>query len=615
MKKYLYGMLAGVAVLFTSCTSILDKEPLDAVYGSDVWNNAQLLRLYLNGLYPDYLPAFAATTNAAYSDDTPGGDDYMYGQLTKESEGTFSDTYYANIRKINILLDSIGGSAIAEEERRTIEGEARFLRAYAYWNLVLLYGGVPMVMNVQQFPVTGEVTPELLISRNKTSECIDLIVKDLNVAIDYLPRRWATDYGRATKAAAAALKGRVLLFYASPQFTNDVDGVPERWKAAYDANRAAIDTCLVSGNDLNTSFTDLFVNCKENTSEAVFVRLYTSSVSGYWHTYDKGVRPVSAKGNGKSNLPTWNLVKAFPMKDGYPITETGGTYKYDSLVFWVNRDPRLAATVAWNGCLWPLNGREVYAKAGDRSSKKTTTRQWIFTGDGENGIGYEEYATGNKDNNPITGFYCRKFINPTLTENDLTRIGTDWMEIRFAEVVLNFAECANEIGQKEEAIESLRKIRNRPGVEVGMGNISIAMTKEQLREVIMNERRIEFAFENKRHFDLRRRNMYAWDLGDNIRRLNGTSRIALVTTPKAPYTSSTLYARLDTMTDACLNNPACYGRYFKVGIKSLETNENYPTINYLQPEYNFYAIQQTNVDKNPNLHQNIHWGGDFDPYE
>jgi hypothetical protein len=606
MRNFLYGILFVMAALLASCTDILDKEPLDAVSASDVWNDEQLLRLYLNGLYPDHLPGFGATTNAQYSDDVAGGDIAMYGQVTKESEGTFSDTYYANIRKINIMLDSIGGSTVAEATRRAIEGEARFLRAYAYWQLVLLYGGVPMVMNVQQFSVSGEVTPDLLVSRNKTSECIDLIVKDLDIAINYLPRKWATDYGRVTKAAAAALKGRILLFYASPQFTDNVDN-PKRWQAAYTANKAAVDTCLASGNDLKTSFADLFTSCKENTSEAVFVRLYTPTVSGYYHSYDRGVRPVSAKGTGKSNLPTWNLVKAFPMKDGYPVTESGGQYAYDSLVFWVNRDPRLTATVAWNGCLWPLSGREVYATNTNRTEKKAAARQWTYRG-------YEQYATGNEANDPITGFYCRKFINPTLAENDLTRVGTDWMEIRFAEVVLNLAECANEVGKPEEAVENIKKIRDRPGVEVGMGNITASMTKEQLREAIMNERRIEFAFENKRHFDLRRRNMFVQDLGDNTKRLNGTSRVALVTKPKPPYTTSTVYTRLDTMTDACLNNPGCYGKYFTVSLESLETETN-PTINFLQPDYNFYGIQQTNIDKNPNLKQSIYWGGDFNPYE
>jgi starch-binding outer membrane protein, SusD/RagB family len=601
IKQHIMICIFMVAILLSAC-NILDKEPLDAIPETDVWNNEGLATLYLNNLYNLTMPGFSGTTNANLSDETSGGNTYMYGQLTNESVGDFSNDTYSKIRRINILLEKISTGTLTKDVVQKIKGQALFLRAWVYWNLVKLYGGVPMIMNVQNMATTGELTEELLVRRNKTRECIELIAADLDSAFRYLPTKWDdTNYGRITRGAAIALKGRVLLFWASPQF--NPENKTERWQWAYDVNKMALDSLTKDGFGLHTSFKELFTDCREKTKEAIFVRVYNANIAGtYYHSYENSVRPIYlGKSGGGSNNPTWELVKAFPMIDGYPIDSATTTYSYNQNRFWVNRDPRLDITIAYNGSTWPLSGN--------------TSRLWIYyymnNGQSVSVESNEKRATTYTS----TGFYCRKYVNPNTPRDLVDQVGTDWTEIRFAEVLLNFAECANELdGKASEARSALNRIRNeRTDVKVGMAYIDAHIDNRILmREIIMNERQVELAFENKRHWDLRRRNMFQYDLGPRIKRLNGTQRtgwrIELNESPlRTPAYMVTVREGLD------LGIPIVYNTYFLPGY-SIILDTQYP-INYPQPQYNFYAIPQTNLDKNPLLEQTNYWGGTFDPLE
>jgi hypothetical protein len=464
--------------------------------------------------------------------------------------------------------------------------------------------------------ISGEVTEEILVKRNKTGECIDSIVRDLDLAARYLTvlpnnsRTWSgADYGRVTRGAALALKGRVLLFWASPQF--NPQNKPERWQRAYEANKAAIDTLRADGYDLHPSFTELFTDCKEQTKEAIFVRVYDAAVAGnYYHAYDNGVRPqYEGISGGTTNNPTWELVKAFPRSDGYLM---GASPTYDPPAdtangkstrrYWRNRDPRFYATIAYNGCEWPLSGKVGY-------------KIWTYL------YGSATSLVSTEGNvHTFTGFYCRKFVNPKILKGNVDKVGTDWMEIRFAEVLLNFAECANEVDRRAEAYNNIKLIRDRAwagsNITSYMGNISEQMSKEEMREAIMRERQVELAFENKRFWDLRRRNMFASDLG-SIKALNGTRRNRYI--EQLSITPETTEAIFKSMRDGVNfdgDNNNTYNYYF-YGAGSLPREDPLDTeqaINYQQPKYNFYAITRTNLDKNPNLQQTAGWSnGMFDP--
>jgi hypothetical protein len=180
--------------------------------------------------------------------------------------------------------------------------------------------------------------------------------------------------------------------------------------------------------------------------------------------------------------------------------------------------------------------------------------------------------------------------------------GTDWIEIRFAEVLLNLAECANELGKSDEAYEELKAIRTRAKIDVGDGFYGLKqnMTTEEMRTAILDERRIEFAFENKRYWDLRRHNLFA-------SKLNGTRRYGIRTILKKEFANKDFEAVRDKID---LNTE--YEKYFT--IEKWLKDEQF-SINYIQPQYNFFAIPQNMRDRSPSVEQTKDWGGTFDPLQ
>lgn len=605
IKLVIYSLLIIVIVSITSC-NVLQKEPLDSLYGEEVWNNEVLATEYINYIYILLMPSFSATTTSSLCDEAFYSSDsefnYLYGKLNNESVSDFT-TAYSTIRKINLLLNEIDKGTIPTSAKRLIKGQAHFFRAWAYWNLVRLYGGVPLV-KVPQTPVeNGQISEDLYVPRSTTRECIEFIAAELDSAFNMLPAKWDdANYGRITRGAAIAFKGRVLLFWASPQFnpTNKI----ERWEWAYRVNKKAIEVLESDGYGLHPSFKELFQDCKEKTKEAIMVRVYDASASGnFYHNYDYNVRTTSTQvnksGGGKRNHVTWQFVKAFPMVDGYPINKASSTYPYRQNQFWVNRDPRFYYTVAYNSDNWPLAGISNY--------KIWTYYYWKNVNNVMTRLSIEGSSFTS------TGFYCKKFVNPSIQVLNVDRVGTDWIEIRFAEVLLNFAECANEIGKQDSARWALFRIRNeRNDVKAGMNYIDENINNQEvMREIIMNERQIELAFENKRYWDLRRRNMFEFDLGPNVKKLNGTRRTAWIIELNQDRISKEEFDLVRDQYDYSI--PIVYNAYFRPGYE--EDRDTESPINYPQPKYNFFPIPQTNLDKNPLLKQNIFWGGTFDPYK
>jgi hypothetical protein len=607
----------------------MDKHPLDAIPEDDIWNTEVLITSYLNNLYYLVMPEFSATTNSFLSDESYSNinltdkdetDDQLYYKLhgsvanDGSSEGTFNIDTYGFIRKINMLLDNLPESTLDEDIKKKIKGQALFLRTWVYQELFILYGGIPLVLHVQDLFDGNNIAEETYVSRNSMTECINQLTADLDTAAMYLPGRWdGKQYGRITRGAALALKGRLLLYWASPQFNPGNNN--ERWLWAYNANKEALDTLVADGYGLHHSFADLFNNCNEINNEAIMVRVYDAGNSDFMHNYDNNVRPNPESrqetGSGVSNNPTWNFVQAFPMRDGYPSYASSTEYPYDSVMYWLNRDPRFKFTVGYNSNNYPFSGNDDY--------KFWTYFYYELKSNPKTGVPDTVWFNAINDKNTnisSTGFYCKKFINPAIDKEETDQIGTDWMEIRFAEVLLNVAECANELDGAEyqtAMYDALNAIRTeRDDVKLGMGYIDENLNNRVImREVIMTERQVEMAFENKRHWDLRRRNMFEEDLGPNIKKLNGTVRYGL--------RIELNQARFDPLEAATgretwdLNRKFIYAqafnkRYFKV----LDTRD---VINFKQPEYNFYPIPVTQLDKNHKLEQNIYWGGTYDPFD
>ncbi|WP_423735821.1 RagB/SusD family nutrient uptake outer membrane protein [Chitinophaga caseinilytica] len=581
MKKRFYYILLLLVPAMTatqlSCTKVLDKPDLGAIPEGEVWTDVNLATAFLNRLYVDAMPGWARNTTSpapvnasnasSESDESGGSGDMMYGQLTINSVNIW---HYTTIRNLNLLLQRVPSAPFTQADKNSLTGQALFLRAWLYWQMVSVYGGVPLVL------VPQELGSDLNTPRSKTSECIARIIKDLDDAAALLPNSWNNDnVGRITKGAAMAVKGRVLLHYASEQF-DPTQSATGRWANAMTANKAALDTLVKYGKALMPDFANLwFVEGNSNT-EAVMITRYNNP--GRTHSRDAAVRPLDEAQNFTGgDQPTLAMVEAFPMKNGLAITAPGSGYNANA--YWLNRDPRFGATIAWNGALWQLSGK------GGRI-------QWCFIGSQQTG------GTG-------TGFYCRKGINEAYKPNETEISGTDWIEIRLAEVMMNYAEAANETGNTAAAYEVIRALRKRAGIEPGAGDtygLAAGLSKTGMRAAILLERRLEFAFEGKRAQDLRRRKLY----GD----LNGTRRKGYrISLTGFGGDKNAFYAAYAA---GSVNLNTNYSTYFTDAVIDLDLTN---TINF-RDNYYFAAIPMTHLEKNPKLQQTLGWdGGTFDPLQ
>ncbi|KAA9345445.1 RagB/SusD family nutrient uptake outer membrane protein [Larkinella humicola] len=578
------------SLVLTSCMEVLDKTDLGSTSGALIFNDSTLTQMNLDFVYDQNLPTGIATLGpgspnspsvTTLSDESFGESKLLEGSLLVNEVGDFGTALsatnnYGKIRVINMFLSDVNAGTLPQYTKNKLRAQAQFFRAWRYFDLVRLYGGVPLVLTPLA-AVGVEARDKAFLPRNSTTETFAAIVKDLDSTIASVPGRWnSSDWGRITKGTAAALKGRVLLTAASPQF-NPGDAVA-KWQTAYDANKQAVDLLTANGYGLHASFDQLWFQ-EVNNPEAVFVTGFNTATGDQARKnngYDNATRPSYTGTSGGSNQPSWEMVKAFPMLDGKKPGEST-KYAYSDQLFYKNRDPRFNKTIAYNGVNWPLNGNTSY-------------KLWTYFAGGKT---VEPKATN-------TGFYTRKAVNPTPAIGDVQFSGTDWIEIRFAEVLLNLAESAVGINKLDEAYTQLIAIRKRAGIEAGtdgLYGLKANMTRAELFSAILDERQIEFAFEGKRFWDLRR-----WKLIEKT--LNGTRRTGVTINLKTTGVPADFATTRDN-----INLDLAYTNYFTLEFKPLDTKY---AINW-KPEYYFFAIPQSAIDNNPKLIQNTTWGGAFDP--
>lgn len=590
------AIFSAIVLGLSSCQKVLDKKDLGTLNGGLIYGDSTLAFLNLSYIYNSNLPDWFGATggsisgNGSFSEESFGESKFFEGSIAAADVGDYPastnlNNNYGKIRKINEFIRDLNAGDLPQYTKNKMTGEARFLRAFRYFDLVRLYGGVPLVLSPQN-PIGEDGKENALVPRNSTSDCIKAIVEDLDFAIKSLPGKWSSsnDWGRITSGAAAAFKGRVLLTYASPQFNpNDL---AERWQAAYDANLQAKEILTKAGFGLNANYANMWFT-EVNNVEAVLVTGYnnkTDDQNKKNNGYDNASRPgYLGTTAGSSNNPSWDLVKAYPMKDG-KRPGVSATYSYDSVLFYKNRDPRFDATIAYNGCNWPLLGVTAY-------------KLWTY---------FETSSVSTEQSASNTGFYLRKAVDPSLAQSNVPFCGTDWMEIRYAEVLLNLAESAcgiNHLGQDQEAYQGIIATRKRAGIDAGsdgLYGLDAGMSRSQMFSAILWERQIEFAFEGKRFWDLRR-----WKLIEAT--LNGKRRTGIKLTLKTG-TGIPTAAQLKSTRDG-LSLDDMYKNYFT--FESTIKDTKY-TINW-QPSYYFFAILPAAIQNNPSLQQNNTWGGTFDP--
>lgn len=460
--------------------------------------------------------------------------DYYQGQARKVRNST-----WGRIRNVNDVIDGISHSTLSEEQKNELLGQAYFLRAWCYYMMFRWYGGLPIITEVLN-PVPGNTTP-----RSSTKETFDFICSDLDKATELLAPftakgGWSTtEYGRATSAAALALKGRMMILYASPLFNRAND--KKRWEDAYNFFVEAIPEINKCGNYLayegnpgiNASNWAKMFNEDGINPEAIYVALYNQTATGGVPDYarnndwENGIRPSNTLGGG-GKVPSAAMVDLFPMKDGKRpasynsyTTLTPSEVSYNPDLPFVDRDPRFYRTFAFPGVCWAFNG-----------NPHTDTNYIPYTNGDDyqlwNYVWYSEAADRNNIESGNTygpdgllgnvkGMYVRKrtddlHVNTVFRYNYTQGTGfrysaAPYMEIRYAEVLLNYAEAACQSGHGDVAVQQLQRIRGRVGytAENNYGlDAGLAGNEAACMAAILYERQIEFAYEGKRFEDLRR---------------------------------------------------------------------------------------------------------------
>lgn len=567
MKLIQRTILFILALAFWGCgKNILDKKPLDKLSGEALFSDPEGVKVYMANLYyqlpvedftffrsgfnvrdGENLVAAMLTDEAIHSE---------YADFLQMNDFSWWDQGYKLIRDVNILIGTIPSLNIPQDQMDALVGESAFIRAYAYFALAKRYGGVPLITTVQKYE--GDIEA-LKVPRSSEKETWDFILKECDSAINNLPDAWPGGR-RASKWAAYALKSRVALYAASiAKFGERAplsgDAVSQKLvgidKAAangyYEACIKACEAIIGAGKyslysptptspeEAAENYRKMFEDPSLALNEAIFIKGFASPGDITGHNYDIWYQPAQTTGGwpfpGRLD-PTLELMDTYenyatPGQSAPIITTISGNDVNDYNGFnpskqykrfdkpygiFIGKDARLWGTAVLPGTQW--KGQEIIIQAG--FIKPDGTPQ-ILSGDPFSYNGKTYYTYGAADAAQYSGFdpnggdYTRtgasfkKFLNqkkpvaPTWNQSV-----TDYMDFRFAEILLNYAEAVVESGYAADntrmnAAKAINDIRHRAG-----HTVDIPLSVEN----VQRERVVELAFENKRIWDLIRRREY-----------------------------------------------------------------------------------------------------------
>jgi hypothetical protein len=565
LKTGIVSGLLAVFVLLTACNDdFLDTQPLDKISSSATWSDGTLSEAFVFSVY-SYLGygGFEEQMQAVITDEaffTHAGrniNTFNEGSESPSNIAWTSSTYawsnmYSAIRQANVALANLPEATFDDQNLKDkLMGEAHFLRAYYYHQLLRFYGGVPII----DTPYTLE--DELSIARNTFAETVDFIVAELDKSASLLNGKDMAE-GRASRIAAMALKSRVLLYAASDLhesskapsgYGTDLHaysgGQQARWQAAQQAAKAVLD--ITSG--YKTDLTEP-VSHEEGKANAVAI-----SMGGKSAVADAGasselifVRTLSSKytpednwplggthfgvNNGPNGYHNWSgnppiqqMVDDYEMMDGSSFDWDNTNHKADP---YANRDPRFYAQVLYDGAPWKPRPSDVVAI--DPYDEIQTGYYDDGNGGLINGVDTRESPIENW-NGSRTRYNLRKWIDPdpAIKENLTSHQVIPWPFIRYAEVVLNYVEASINLGQEDEARNWMNKTRFRVGMP------AVTESGPALLAKYINERRIELAFEEHRYHDARRWLIAPGTLGRGIEKINVTATLKPGKSPHVPY--------------------------------------------------------------------------------
>lgn len=584
MKKLIYIFIIGL-LTFSSCNEeVLDKAPLDVVSDDVVWGDQVLIDAYLTEAYLEMTILTNETPNAdwASSDDWNGpfivnelsdectrnwihgqSDSKMWGILIGGGILEWWEPSYKVIRSLNEFITRIENAPVKEDFKIMRAAEARFLRAYNYFSMVKRYGGVPLITVAQDINASEE---ELFRKRDKEQVVYDFVISEMDAIANDLPEKAAAEYGRPSKTTALALKSRAALYAGSiAQFgTVQSDGLvgidgskaSSYYQQAYDAAKTIINSGSVALYNVDAdkvkNFKDVFL--VKNNSEVIWAKRHDNvqrNLGGNGWIWDFYQCPKPHGWNaGNQNAPYLEMAEEFEHVDGTPgyldwDAIQQGIWTTDDL--WANKDPRFYATIYTQNTPW--KGGKVDFHNGlllpNGTIKKDGSHEGILAkgtqavdGSFGTGFGVMKYLDENKDN-----------MGERATSS------TDWQLFRYAEVLLNYAEAAFELGKAGDALDAVNQIRSRAG---------IALLTSVDREKIRHERKVELAFEGHRYWDARR-----WRIAVDEFSVNRSGLKYILDFASGNYKLQVL-----TKYDGAVASPVFYERMYYMPITKSRTGNN-----------------------------------------
>ena len=448
MRKYINinVLMTAICLTFASCDSWLDVNPSDQYSAETFWKTKEHAKAGIMGCYNalmpwrslhtmefDMLTANAMPYNEANGTQAIGKGEHL---STNALIASLWKNCYTGIGRANTFIGNVESVDMGETEKAQMLGEAKFLRAFFYLNLVDKFGGVPLITEVPNADKHKD------LPRNTKEEVISQIIKDLVDAIAVLPKTYgSSDLGRATHGAALALKARTLLYNSC-------------WPEAAATAKLLMDEGTYK---LFNDYRHFFSESNKHNCEVIF-NIETKSPE-YSTNYDADIWRLNRP------APLKELVDTYLCVDGKTIAESP---LYDPEHPYENRDPRLLKSIVCIG----------YSYLGKIITK-------------------EDVAT--------TGFGVKKY---TSYEDDVTiplveRSAFNFILIRYAEVLLTYAEAQNEASGPDQSVyDAINQLRKRP--DINMPEVEKGLTKEQMREIIRRERRIELTFEGLYYSDILR---------------------------------------------------------------------------------------------------------------
>jgi len=496
INSLFFALCGALLTVFTACDSdYLEVVPTDRVSDASILSDSVLFESYVinrylgvrltnkegDGNQPGFGRGFEYALWSSLTDESIYNNDdntwfIQQGQLAPENTGiagTFWGRSYRSIRECNYALNNISDLEMSQAHKDLLIAELKFIRAFRYHDLIRNYGGVVLVGD-RVTELDDDFSDPELYERASVQESLAYAVQQLDEAAAVLPlmNDGSWQQGRATKGAALALKSRLLLYAASPLYTNEAND-QSKWQLAAEAAKDVSELGMYSL--YQGGYRNLFLDT-ENNSEVIFARYYNLNSL---HTALEIANGPNGYGGWAGNTPLQNLVDDYEMMDGTSFSWDNPEHVAAP---YEDRDPRFYATILHNGA--PYRDREV---------------ETFLPGGLDSNDGPSNWNTSK------TGYYLRKFVNEDLPiQNPWGVAGTqDWIYFRYAEILLNYAEAQNEaVGPDASVYEAINAIRTRSGVE--MPPLPTGLSQEEMRERIRHERQIELAFEEHRFYDVRR---------------------------------------------------------------------------------------------------------------